>query len=53
MDMIPRGHDKAVIRARRAGAIAMGLIVGILLLVALIEFSRNVGSVSAFQYQGY
>ena len=40
-------------RARQAGAVAMGLIVGLLLVVALFQFMLDIGDLSAFQYQGY
>lgn len=44
---------RTLARARKAGAIAMGFIVGLLLVIALFEFARNLGDLSAFQYQGY
>jgi uncharacterized membrane protein len=45
--------DKALRWARKVGEIAMGLTVGFLLLIASIEFARNIGNLAAFQYQGY
>lgn len=38
---------------RRAGAIVMGFALGFLLVIAMIEFLRSLGALTAFQYQGY
>ncbi|WP_458879623.1 hypothetical protein [Arenibacterium sp. CAU 1754] len=45
--------DPALLRARRAGQILKGLIVGFLFGVAIIELLGQIGNLSAFQYQGF
>lgn len=49
----PVREHSALARARRAGAILMGLVVGALLVIALFELMRSFGDLGAFQYQGY
>ena len=45
--------DRPVSRARRAGRIAQGVVLGILLLPALFELASLAGDISAFKYQGF
>ncbi|MCB2116299.1 MAG: hypothetical protein KDE00_08360 [Rhodobacteraceae bacterium] len=50
----PPVHEHHILaRARRAGAILMGLAVGVLLVIAMFELMRSFGDLGAFQYQGY
>ena len=48
------GQDRARIsKARLAGRIAQGLVLGLLLLPALFELASLAGDISPFKYQGF
>ena len=44
---------RVLMASRRAGQMAKGFAVGMLIVIALIEFYGQIGNLAAFQYQGY
>lgn len=52
-DQTPKTQDTGLRAARRAGQIAVGLLVGALLVPSFLELALLIGDISAFKYQGF